>query len=106
MRTTDVVARYGGEEFAVLLEDADPIACMTVAENIRTAVAKIRILTEAREIRPTTSVGCATWEASESGPFTAELLIDQADKALYRAKDQGRNRSIHFGDSPVVEPVC
>ena len=45
----------------------------------------------------TVSAGCATWCEGETD---AEALVDQADKALYRAKELGRNRALHFQDMP------
>ncbi len=91
-RPTDLVARYGGEEFVVILKDVDMTGAKKVAESLVEAVRKIQIphaYSKAAE-RVTVSIGLAL-KKPESGVTKTELLKD-ADDALYRAKENGRNR--------------
>ena len=99
VRETDIVARLGGEEFAVLLEGADVDAATMMAERIRGSIADLRIDTDGGQIRPTTSVGCSTWHGADT-TTDRKTLVEQSDQALYRAKDQGRDRAVHFHDNP------
>ena len=88
-RETDLVARYGGEEMALVLPETDARGALIIAERIRAAVAAARHLTEQGPIQVTLSVGVATWPGAGEDP---EALLASADKALYRAKQSGRNR--------------
>jgi diguanylate cyclase (GGDEF)-like protein len=88
LRRSDLVARYGGEEFAVVLFDCTPERAKTIAEGLRLAVAKANWPGLA-ETRVTISFGVASLTKDAS---TLEGLIGKADKALYSAKAQGRNR--------------
>lgn len=86
LRASDYVARFGGEEFLVVLPGAEPATARAVAERIRTHVA------DAHWERPpvlTISAGVASRSSTTTSP---EHLLQQADKALYRAKAGGRNR--------------
>jgi diguanylate cyclase (GGDEF)-like protein len=84
-RDTDMGARYGGEEFALILPEADFEAGMQVAERVRKAIEEIDTL----PVTVTASIGVATFPTDgESGAD----LIAAADKALYIAKQAGRNR--------------
>ncbi|WP_084783507.1 diguanylate cyclase [Paenibacillus sp. FJAT-26967] len=87
-RRMDEVCRTGGEEFAVLLPECSLEQAREVAETIRTRVEKHSfILENGQHIRLTISVGTATY------PLIApDLLMEEADKALYRAKHNGRNQ--------------
>jgi len=90
LRPYDVVGRYGGEEFAVLLPDADPARCASIAERVRQAVALVRHATSTGRPRGVTvSIGCAS--IPHNGDDAA-MLLRAADAALYRAKRAGRNR--------------
>jgi len=93
VREVDVAARYGGEEFAVILPETEGVEAVNIAERIRRHVQDERIPFE--EDQPngdmTVSIGVATLP-SVAGDATA--LIVAADKALYRAKEQGRNRVV------------
>ncbi len=93
VRDNDIVARYGGEEFAVILPGADKEGALTLAERIREKVATYGF--EQEEIQPegnlTVSIGTAT---SPDDAVTEEDLIVRADKALYHAKNTGRNRVV------------
>ena len=91
LREVDTVARFGGEEFVLLLPDTDKRGALVVAEKIRAVVSGHRFVTdEMRETRTiTVSAGVATYP-DDVGEM--EDLIDQADIALYRAKELGRNR--------------
>jgi diguanylate cyclase (GGDEF)-like protein len=89
VRSSDLVARYGGEEFVVVAPDCDLRAAVKLAERFRTAIAELGIVEHGEPIPVTTSVGvAATSDLARTAP--AELL-KQADEALYRAKDSGRD---------------
>ncbi|MGQ0537808.1 MAG: diguanylate cyclase [Gemmatimonadaceae bacterium] len=83
VRDSDFIARHGGEEFAIILPDTDRDGAKLMGERLRAAIEE-----HAWDVRPiTASVGAASWVESA----TAETLIDQADRALYRSKQGGRN---------------
>ena len=90
-RPGDVAARYGGEEFAVLLPGTDEAGAAIVADRISTAVRTLNIGHEASAAGIVTiSAGVASLDPNtEGGDF--ETLVRDADRALYRAKDTGRN---------------
>lgn len=93
-RATDLVARFGGEEFIVVLPHTDAAGARRVAERIRAGVEALGIANESSMVsdRITLSVGAAA-VVPEVGTVPADL-IDAADAALYRAKSEGRNRTV------------
>lgn len=90
-RTTDLVARYGGEEFVVLLPATDAAEVVRMGERMRQAIADLAMphSTNASFGIVTLSVGCHALVPSLT--TSAESIIDAADRALYRAKNEGRN---------------
>ena len=90
-RPADLVARYGGEEFSVILAETDSTGARQIAEKIRMAVEQLP-KTEGDELPMTVSIGISTWTTRTD--VTLEQLLFAADKALYQAKDQGRNRVV------------
>ena len=89
LRETDLLVRYGGEEFAVLLPDCGLEDAMAIAERLRTALPE-----------GTCSIGIAEWVRGER----VDELVRRADRALYAAKDGGRDRSC-ASPSPVGPAV-
>jgi diguanylate cyclase (GGDEF)-like protein len=87
VRKTDLVARYGGEEFAVLLPDCGLEDAMEIAGRLRTA-----------QPEGTCSLGVAQWDGRED----VAALVARADRALYAAKDAGRDR-VHADARTTVE---
>lgn len=90
LRTEDFVARYGGEEFAALLPRTDRATAMAIAERMRIAVADDAKLCTLARRSVTISIGVA--ETDDAVPVDPVLLA--ADRALYTAKANGRNRSV------------
>jgi len=109
LRSQDVLARYGGEEFAVLLPDTGNDEAMMVAQRIITAVNKNRIAIDRNVILTITiSAGVSTLMTEETINDIKELgmkLLSSADKALYDAKEQGRNRAINAGLLALTERI-
>ncbi len=95
-RESDVAARYGGEEFIMVLPQTDVDAAFTAAEKLRMAVEKISLtaINESDPPRITCSLGISCYPLHGSD---MEKLIQSADKALYQAKNTGRNRTCIFG---------
>jgi len=88
LRKTDVIARYGGEELVVLLVDTDLKNGLLLAERLRAHVASRHIHYSEHVINATISIGAT----EATGVSSIDELINRADKALYAAKDAGRNR--------------
>jgi two-component system cell cycle response regulator len=89
-RSVDSVGRYGGEEFLAILPHTGRAECMLAAERIRKAVEGHAFHIGDRQVRITVSVGAASYPVVEVE--SPDALIRAADRALYRAKEAGRNR--------------
>jgi diguanylate cyclase (GGDEF)-like protein len=91
VRNEDVVARYGGEELVILSRAIADDAAMVLAERLRKRVEALAVDVGAGDpVRVTVSIGVAVFPSAHA--VTSEQLIAAADRALYRAKDAGRNR--------------
>lgn len=104
-RPHDLAARYGGEEFAVILPQTDRAGILHVAETIRRAVEQLDFQFDGLPIPLTVSIGAAQLVASQE--LQEQTLVACADQALYRAKHQGRNRTV-IGEMPAAAdaPNC
>jgi len=87
-RITDVAARVGGEEFAMLLPETDSQGAAKLANRLRLSIASAEVVANNQRINVTASIGIVT--VSTLGD-NLDILLSRADKALYRAKDGGRN---------------
>jgi diguanylate cyclase (GGDEF)-like protein/PAS domain S-box-containing protein len=95
MRTSDVLARYGGDEFVILLSHTNAQQAFSIAERIRMSVESLPLRAEQVTLPLTLSIGVAElcYEPRDSD---IERIIQRADKALYAAKQAGRNRTVIF----------
>jgi two-component system cell cycle response regulator len=91
VRSVDLAARYGGEEFIIVLPDTTPDGAMIFAERLRKRVLSKNFAESGDPLNVTVSIGVAS-VSGESGAVEPEILIARADEALYRAKNDGRNR--------------
>ncbi|HUN73658.1 MAG TPA: diguanylate cyclase [Steroidobacteraceae bacterium] len=87
VRGTDFVARYGGEEFVMILIGTASDQALVAADKIRTNIAKIGFHFRNKPVTVTASCGIAMFRADD----TPDSVFDRADRALYRAKETGRN---------------
>lgn len=90
----DLAARYGGEEFVILLPDTNEAQAHTVAERIRKAVQDMGIEHKASDVAKCVTLSLGVSTSLPNKKLTAEQLIERADKALYKAKETGRNQSV------------
>lgn len=95
LRTEDVAARHGGEEFAVLLRYTDAPHGYAIAERIRQSIEEHRFEHDGRVMRVTASIGLTSLEGRCFRSWQG--LIEAADAFLYKAKEQGRNRTHYAG---------
>jgi two-component system cell cycle response regulator len=91
LRGYDSVGRYGGEEFLIVAPGANGAVSVTLADRIRSAIESRPFQTDAGDVQVTASFGIAVSEPLQS--LEANTLLGLADKALYCAKEHGRNRS-------------
>jgi phosphoserine phosphatase RsbU/P len=95
-RSGDVVARYGGEEFVVILPNTDVQGAIIVAERIHAAIQDLAIPHQASEVSNIVTISLGITSLIPISTLSPASLIEQADQALYRAKQQGRNQSVIF----------
>jgi len=89
IRGADIAARYGGEEFVAYLPEADGAGAMQVAERIRSNIETYPFTLDGTVARSTISIGISLFPAHGR---SLKVLVARADRALYRAKEEGRNR--------------
>nr|WP_315980221.1 GGDEF domain-containing protein [Aliamphritea spongicola] len=96
-RPADLVARYGGEEFVILLPNTELAGAEKIASDIIHALEQAALEHAYSSVKPyvTASIGIST---SAFSPNSSQALLSQADKALYFAKSNGRNRYATFAD--------
>jgi len=87
LRETDIIGRIGGEEFAAILVKTDAQTALEVAERLRRKISELSVSTEGDSVRFTVSIGLT----SKKHDDTLEDVVNRADKALYMAKEKGRN---------------
>ncbi len=96
LRNNDVLARYGGEEFVALLSNIDENLATDIAERIRRSIKDLKLKYNEQNIEITISIGSSAYHPSKAASISsakiAVKLIQSADKALYVAKNNGRDR--------------
>lgn len=95
IRETDLAGRYGGEEFALILTDSAAEDALVVAERIRRFAERLTVEHEGESITFTVSLGLSQFN---NDGISSMAWLEQADQALYKAKETGRNRSCVFSD--------
>ena len=93
VRKSDIVARYGGEEFIIFLPKTSPKEAYMAAEHVREALENMETIVGGKNIPITVSIG-----VSDCQTFNLNMLIKQADEALYASKENGRNRTSLYQD--------
>jgi diguanylate cyclase (GGDEF)-like protein len=88
IRESDILFRWGGEEFLIILPESDVNIASNIAEKIRKTVEDLEITFSGKTISVTISMGVGTMSEVD----TSDDLIMRSDKALYAAKEKGRNR--------------
>lgn len=96
LRKSDLFGRFGGEEFVAFLPETTLQTAVAAAERIRENLANIVISVYEQQIRITVSIGVASYQKED---LTIDALLQRADKALYQAKNQGRNQVVAAFDS-------
>ncbi|PCK03555.1 MAG: GGDEF domain-containing protein [Alteromonadaceae bacterium] len=92
LRETDQIFRFGGEEFVAMLHNTSLVHARLIAERIRLGVAMSPINLDNNDIHTTVSIGVSALEESDN----ADTFFEKTDRALYRAKNDGRNRVICY----------
>jgi diguanylate cyclase (GGDEF)-like protein len=96
LRNTDVMARYGGDEFVVLLPETNGQGGLELSERIRVKIAETGFEIQDKMVSTSVSVGVASFP-DDGGSVVA--LLEKADKAMYRAKQSGKNRAMGYSEA-------
>lgn len=97
-RPADFAARYGGEEFAIVLSDTDKNGTEKVGEEVRAAVESLDVPHEKSEAASVVTISIGAVVLIPGGEMEISDMIKYADLALYRAKEEGRNRLTFYQD--------
>ena len=97
LRAVDSLARYGGDEFIILLPETSAKQAFPIAERIREKIADMRMETHKNKFGVTLSIGIAE-TGNKPADSTIEAVITCADKAMYNAKAEGRNRTLIYNE--------
>ncbi len=92
IRITDIIGRFGGEEFVILLSGTNKENAFKIAEDIRERTSRSEIVFNTQSIKITVSIGVVTVENNHRS-LSIQQILNQADSALYKAKNSGRNKT-------------
>jgi diguanylate cyclase (GGDEF)-like protein len=90
IRTADIAARYGGEEFVILVSKPGKKLVLEIAERIRTTIEESKVSYKGKVLGITISCGVACYNRKKD--LSPNIMIERADQALYKSKQNGRNR--------------
>lgn len=99
LRKTDFIARFGGEEFVILMPETEQEQALKVAEGVREAIASCPFHFKEQPVSITTSFGIAGFFKGD----TSERVFSRADRALYQAKEEGRNRCVVASEPAAID---
>ena len=94
VRSHDLAARYGGEEFVVILPNTIPAEAMTIAKRIGDRLRDLQLPHSSSQASEYVSLSCGVASTSKNLVTSPQELIEYADRALYQAKEQGRDRAV------------
>jgi two-component system, cell cycle response regulator len=103
IRPYDIFARHGGEEFVILFSDCEKEKCIEILERIRTSLATKEFSFKETPVKFTFSAGIVSLD-DEPKSVTVEQLVHHADSMLYKAKESGRNRIVHYEKDAIAYP--
>lgn len=95
-RTSDIVARYGGDEFVILFKETEREGCVSRLENLMKKVKTFVYESEEKKISLSLSIGVVFAKIEKGKRLEPEVLIKKADKALYEAKERGRDKMVVY----------
>ena len=99
LRNVDTIARIGGEEFVIMLVETDEIDGFKFAQRLREKISKSEKILQNKKITYTVSIGISEFGENKDSEF--KTIIDRADKALYEAKNSGRNKCVVYKEQKV-----
>lgn len=98
-RAGDMAARFGGEEFVIILPDTESSNAQDIAEQLQSAILDLEIPHETSSVAKIITVSFGVFTTLPTKDLSPETMIEFADKALYQAKEQGRNKVILYTDN-------
>ncbi len=104
IRSQDMASRYGGEEFTVMLNETSMEDAFGLAEKIRREIEETDFFYDNQHMKVTISIGCSVFNSETNPVTTAKDLVEQADKALYVSKHNGRNQ-VSFADKNIINSI-
>ena len=100
----DMVCRMGGEEFAILFDASSCTDALAHCERLRARFADNPTIVDDQVIHHRVSIGLASHDCTVAGAISLDLMLRQADEALYRAKRSGRNRVVQSEEDDLPKP--
>jgi diguanylate cyclase (GGDEF)-like protein len=98
-RPSDTLARYGGEEFVIILKDMDKDQAIHFANSLVKTIQELKVSHNFSDVQKVITISIGVSYKNPLSDITQEHILQQADNALYEAKNRGRNQAVLFEDN-------